>query len=160
MNDRTEQIVIFGDRLTGVKADFQVQGQVRMLLIVFVGLPLHLNGSVYTVRRLVERGHNAVAGMLDLFSGMCAERLPDDTVMDADHFLGAGVAQVLRHRGRSCDIRKQNGDGTCLFFLGLGLVPFNHGLIQQARSGCFVGKIGVDRIASGLEHLHVAGIRH
>ena len=90
MHCRAEQVVVVLDRFAGMDADPDAQALGR-LRIVGGKAPLDVGCGAHRVRHFVERGHDAVAGMLDLAPAMSLEPTPDEGVVRPHQFEGGGV---------------------------------------------------------------------
>ena len=67
-------------RLTGVDADPHAEAFSRAA-VVREKVPLDVGGGAHRVRNVVERGHDAVAGVLDLAPAVGGEAAPDERVV-------------------------------------------------------------------------------
>src|SRR5688572_25390680 len=58
---------------------------------------------------IIEGGHDAVAGMLDLPAPPVLERTADHCIMSTDHLYGSGISQPRCHAGRVHDVGEHDG---------------------------------------------------
>ena len=96
------------DRFARVDADPNAQGLGRVG-VVSGKSPLDIGGGAHRVRHVVERGHDAVAGMLDLAPAVRLKSAPDQRVMRPHEFERRAVAETRRHLGRTDDVGEHDG---------------------------------------------------
>lgn len=90
-------------------ADFYRVG--RMPEVVVVERALDADGAFNGLARRVEGHHEAVAGRLDLLTGVLRDLLAHDLVMRIHDRLGSGLALVLAQAGGADDVGEQHGHG-------------------------------------------------
>jgi hypothetical protein len=71
--------------------------------------PLDIGRGAHRVRHIVERGHYAIAGMLDLASTVSLKSAPDKGVVRPHEFERRAVAKARRHLGRTDDVGEHDG---------------------------------------------------
>ena len=91
------------DRFPGVDPDPNAQA-LRRLGVVSGKAPLDIGRAAYGVRHILERGHDAVAGVLDLAPAMRLEPAPNNCVVRPNQFERRAVAEPRRHLGRTDDV--------------------------------------------------------
>ena len=96
------------DRLARVDADPNAQGLGRVG-VVGGKSPLDIGGGAHRVRHIVEGGHDAVAGVLDLAPAESLEPAPDQRVMRPHEFERRAVAEARRHLGRTDNVGEHDG---------------------------------------------------
>src|ERR1700733_1480376 len=85
LHRRAKQVVMVLDRFARVDADPNAQG-LGSVGVVRGKSPLDIGGGAHRVLYLVEGGHNAVAGMLDLAPAAGIKPAPDQRIMHPDEF--------------------------------------------------------------------------
>ena len=96
------------DRFARVDADPNAQGLGRVS-VVSGKSPLDIGGGAHRVRNIVEGGHNAVAGMLDLAPTVRLKPAPDQCVMRPHEFERRAVTETRRHLGRTDNVGEHDG---------------------------------------------------
>ena len=87
---------------------------------------------------LVERGHNAVAGMLDLAPAARLKPAPDQRIMHPDEFERRAVTQTRRHLGRTDNVGEHDGPQ-----------PGVHGARRCARSRAWIADAAEEGLDGG-----------
>ena len=96
---------------TGSPASMPIRTLERLGRVGVVGgkSPLDIGGGAHRVRDIVERGHDAVAGVLDLAPAIGLKPAPDQRVVRPHEFERRAVAEARRHLGRTDDVGEHDG---------------------------------------------------
>ena len=108
LDRRAEEVVALRHWFARVDADPNAQGLGRVG-VVGGKSPLDIGGGAHRVRHVVEGGHNAVAGMLDLAPAVRLKPAPDQRVMRPHEFERRAVTETRRHLGRTDDVGEHDG---------------------------------------------------
>ena len=108
LHGRAEKVVVLHHRLADMDPDTHIELVLR-LGVEHRERPLHRARTGRRRRRLVERHHQPVAGMLDLAPAVLDQLAPHDGVVRLHHFHPEGVAKPAGHFGRSGDVGEHDG---------------------------------------------------
>jgi hypothetical protein len=125
------------DRFARVDADPNAQGLGRVS-VVSGKAPLDIGGGAHGVLYPVERGHDAVAGMLDLAPAVRLKPAPDQRIMRPHEFERRGVTQTRGHLGRTDNVGEHDGPE-----------PGVHGGRRCARGRAWIADAAQERLDGG-----------
>src|SRR5439155_716192 len=77
LHGAAEEVLTFRDRLARIETDAHPDGGVGLVRVVSGDGLLHGDGALDGARSRPERGHDAVAGVLDLGAAVMAKRVAD-----------------------------------------------------------------------------------
>src|ERR1700722_20869089 len=108
LHRRAEQVVMVLDRLARIDADPNAE-RLGRVGIVSGKSALDIGRGAHRVRDVVERGHDTVAGVLDLAPAERLKPAPDERVMRPHQFKRRAVAKPRRHLGRTDEVGEHDG---------------------------------------------------
>src|SRR5439155_15639115 len=90
-------------------ADSDLERALRIRLRMFGQFALNLDCTANGARCRYERGHDAVASVLDFAATQIGQRVSHDSVVQVEQFHGRLITQRLSQCSRFHDVREENG---------------------------------------------------
>jgi hypothetical protein len=113
-----EKVLAGADRFPGVEPNADLHRMSRMSAVVVVERALNTDSTLDGLARRVECHHKAVAGRLDLKTGMLSNLPPHNFIVLIHDLMSASLALVLAKARRAHHVSEQHSHGRRLGHVG------------------------------------------